>query len=342
LSGGLVRDVRAATNAEWDAAWRSSPTATFYESRHWAEAWRVATRGRLRPEATVVELGDGSTVVVPQSLDFRLAGWFRLRRMSAGDTYGSWLSPRILGQADGRELAGLIGTQGESLRWLLNPFLAATLDSSALTASTVSTLAIDLTSGFDQVRARWSKGHKAAPAQARRSGLTVRIAATEADWAAYFRAYRDSLRRWGKTATSRYDWALFRAFSHVDSSLVKLWLAEIEGRVVSGALCFYHPRQIVLWHAATMEQHFPLRPANLLLEEAIRDGSSLEATWFDLGPSGGHEGVERFKLGFGPTRLDVPVVDRATRTVAIIRSVRSAARRRPRPDPHDEGRRGGT
>ena len=275
----------------------------------------------------MLELGNGATIIVPGSIEVRLTGRLRLRRLSPADTYGGWLAFPPVDQAQADAVVTYMRTRPESIRWLINPFLACELVRPGSPSTETHTLAIDLTQGYDRLRGLWSKGHRAAPAQARRNGLSVRLAVTEQDWSEYFAAYLDSIRRWGPSVTSRYDWAVFLTLSHIDPAMVRLWLAEKDGQIVSGALFFYHPNQIVLWHAATLESFFPLRPANLLIDEAIRHACSLEAHWLDLGPSGGHQGVERFKLGFGPVRLGVPVIDRSTPAVGLIRGVRSALRR---------------
>jgi hypothetical protein len=275
----------------------------------------------------VLALGDGSTVVVPGSLEVQLGGRLRLRRMSAAETYGGWLAASPVGHDQAEALIAFIHRGPDSTRWLLNPFLATELAPLAGPTTETHTLAIDLRPGYDELRRSWSKGHRAAPAQARRAGLSARLAVTEEDWSGYYAAYLDSLRRWGRNATSRYPWTVFQAFSRADPQLVRLWIAEADGEIVSGALCFYHPNQIVMWHAATLERAFAMRPANLLLDEAVRHACSIEARWFDLGPSGGHEGVERFKLGFGPVHLPVRVFDHSTRTVGMIRGLRMALRR---------------
>ena len=57
--------VRAATAEEWDLAWQRSPSATFFESRRWAELWSSYTAGECQPEPKLVSFDDGATVVVP-------------------------------------------------------------------------------------------------------------------------------------------------------------------------------------------------------------------------------------------------------------------------------------
>jgi predicted N-acyltransferase len=212
-----------------------------------------------------------------------------------------------------------------NVRWVLNPFAVKAIDRLLIAGAGTWTLAIDLTDGFATARTRWSTMHKRNAAKAERAELDVTVAETASDWAAYYRIYELSLDRWGSTATSRYPWRLFSELA-TEADGVRLWVAKVGGEVVAGVLCLLGPQIASYWHGAADARFFPLRPANLLLQEAIRRACDDGFKWFDLGPSGGHDGVERFKTGFGPVRLDVPVLDQSSRPVRSIRSVRRAVR----------------
>jgi lipid II:glycine glycyltransferase (peptidoglycan interpeptide bridge formation enzyme) len=264
-------------------------------------------------------------VILPSTLESRVGGIARLRRMSPGDTYGSWLHPGALDPSYGDAILARVIAGKESTRWLINPFLDAAVRPSD-TGRATHTSAMDLSRTFEVLRASWSKGHRSAVGQARRSGVTISVASTIDEWRDYYATYEASLQRWGTSATSRYPWAFFEQLQRYRDG-VKLWLAKIEGRVVAGALCLYSPTIVAYWHGAAYEAAFAKRPVNLLLHDAIQDASARGARWFDLGPSGGHEGVERFKRGFAPERLVVHMVDRATPAMAAARWVRRHIRR---------------
>jgi lipid II:glycine glycyltransferase (peptidoglycan interpeptide bridge formation enzyme) len=80
----------------------------------------------------------------------------------------------------------------------------------------------------------------------------------------------------------------------------KLWLAEKDGRIVAGILCFeWAGRHLVTWHAAALAEYNPLRPNNALYWEILLDAERRGFAWYDFNPSGGYEGVVSFKDNFG-------------------------------------------
>jgi len=321
----VITRVTGATPSEWDSHWQAAPHATFFESRQWAQVW-ASYAPNTSSNAWLVEFSDGTTIVIPFVTESRLGGRVRLSRMSPADTYGGWLAPRDLGDLCASLVRRLIERELGNIRWVVNPFLLASTGESLLPDATSHTLALDLSHGFDACRRRWSKGHRSAATKAAREGVTVRQAASQDDWRAYFEIYSESLKRWGRRASSRYHWPLFEALSRLDPTLVRLWVAMVDDQMAAGALCLYHPNQVAYWHGAALERHFPLRPTNLLMQAAIQDACLTGAKWFDLGPSGGHQGVERFKVGFSPTSLGFGVIDRSTAMVASIRAVRRVVR----------------
>ena len=115
--------------------------------------------------------------------------------------------------------------------------------------------------------------------------------------------YQDALRRWGERATSRYPFAVFRALGRYDAQRVRLWLVRKSGAIIGGILVLYHNQHAVYWHGAFIAAFFEYRPSNLVHAEAIRDACERGYQWYDFNPSGGHEGVVRFKQSFHPQTL---------------------------------------
>ncbi len=77
----------------------------------------------------------------------------------------------------------------------------------------------------------------------------------------------------------------------------------IDEKIVSGALLFYCGNHIVWWHGATLSDFFNHYPANFLQNEIIKESCEKGYKYYDFNPSGGHEGVMKFKDRFGAKRI---------------------------------------
>lgn len=304
-----IVDVRVAASAEWDSIYSACDYATFFHSRQWADAWFRTSNGDIEPVPQLLTFSDGATVLLPLCRR-------RLRRhlpiaqyiSSPANTYGGWLSTFELTAEHRDRLIEYMRRRAPNLALRVNPYdpLAANVRFGNVTED--ETRALSLEDRLDDITRRFSKGHKAAIKSAGQQGVVVRTALELEDWRAYYSAYEDSLRRWGDRATSRYSWALFEELRKFGPASVRLWIADSHGEVVSGALCFYARSHVVWWHGATFEHAFPLRPAHLLVYEALRDAWDRKFKWFDFNPSGGHAGVADFKRHFGARTLSAPMI----------------------------------
>lgn len=178
----------------------------------------------------------------------------------------------------------------------------------------MSTQVLELTQGFDQIWKGFRKGHRADVKAARRKGVEVSVATALQEVNAYYEAYRDALQRWGKQASGFYPKRLFRnLFERPEySEAIKLWLAHLNGEVIGGAWVFYHRDHTVYWHGTVHSAYMAYHPAHLLVAMAIEDACRSGFRWFDFNPSGGLQGVEHFKSGFGAQRLEFYVYRRQT------------------------------
>ncbi len=343
LDGGLrIEEVRPASATEWDRAFDGCAYATHFHSREWAEAWAAVGAGRLRPAPTAAHFSDGARAVLVLTRERRGRGrWPRALSNPAG-TYGGWLAGPEVGAEHGRLLAGLMCAAAPESWWRVNPFdpFAGALDHGVPRAATVQddeTDVLDLRAGFEAVLTGFSRGHRSALSKARRAGVAVRGARGERDWDAYQAVVADSIRRWGaRGGSADYPPRLFEEIRR--GSRAKLWVAEHDGHVVAGALCFYAPHHAVYWHGATLERAFEVRPSTLLLAQVIEDACARGCEWFDFNPSGGLAGVREFKRRFGTRPLACPVVThRSSRARVTERIMRAAGRRRSAPTKRSAG-----
>jgi hypothetical protein len=287
----------------WNQVCANSNTSTFFHTKVWADVLNSTfPRWSLKPIA--LEFSDGNAVVVPL-----------MSRNGLGpvEYYCESMLPGVYGgpvfketpTAEHWSALWLAVNKFANIVVLGNPFLPD-VGSPDATRQTISTHILDLEPGIDRILKDFRKGHQSDLKVARRNGVEIRVADSLADVDAYFDVYQDTLNRWGKRASGFYPRSLFRNLfllpQYGDS--VKLWLAELNGKVIAGAWLFYHKQHAVYWHGAMHSSYMSSHPAHLLVTEAIKHACSNGFRWFDFNPSGGLEGVAHFKRGFGATTLE--------------------------------------
>lgn len=295
-----VKKIRTASKREWDRIWSGCDSATFFQSREWAEIWQEYTIGDFQPLPFMVKFSDGVRAILP----FTLQESKQIHFSSPAGTYGGLIS---LDAVDDRHLAAVLEYVPKAIGRVflrINPFAGGINKCvAALPFYDDETHVVYLKDGIENIFKGWTKGHKSAAVKARREGVTIRQSSSSKEWLEYFEMYKKSLDRWGDKASSKYGWPLFESLLNSRSANIKLWTAYHGEKAIAGAVCFYSKRHSVYWHGAALSEYFNLRPVQFLLYEVIRHAAENNFHWFDFNPSGGHEGVKLFKKGFGTTVL---------------------------------------
>ncbi len=310
-----VDDVRKATDEEWNRFFKETPYATFFHSPAWSRVWSIY-RDDMEPSPRLVRFDEGTEALLPLTIAKRWGGTVRAHISSPAGTYGGWLAPSSLDASQREAIEQVIVGLGE-VKWRVNPFAPSPSQSLLEKAQDDFTQALHLSSPFDKILDGWSKSRRYNARKAEREGVKVSTAESRSEWEEYFEAYEDSLERWGEDASSRYHWPLFEAL-RAEEEGVELWVSRFDGRVVSGALCLYAGNHVAYWHGATLREYFDVNPVDILFREAIRDACDRGLEWFDFNPSGGHEGVVKFKKRFGPERLPAPMIKQDSLTSHAI------------------------
>jgi lipid II:glycine glycyltransferase (peptidoglycan interpeptide bridge formation enzyme) len=298
----VIREIRRATDEEWDAMVDSAESAVYFQTREWFDIW--AGYGGFGNDAKLIEFESGKKVLLPLA---------RLKLLK-GLITGHFLSPKGMGgfvtndaldDDEKKELFGVLKKEA-MLFFAANPYDKLTNEFDGFTGEDF-TQVLDLGAGFEAIFRNWSKGHSSAAKRGMREGVFVETGRTEDDWKSYFRVYQDSLERWGDEATNAYKWNLFEKMKRMQSSKIRLWLARYQGRTISGALCFYHNKHVAYWHSATLTEALNLKGPHVLQYHIIQDACDKGFLYYDFLPSSGLEGVEHFKSGFSPQRKPVHI-----------------------------------
>lgn len=332
----FVCKVTPANSEDWDQTWADCDFATYFHSREWVEIWQRYKPDAVVPAPKLVQLSDGTTVLLPLLIQTRARGFLPTYTTSMEGTFGGWISRDPLDPLHTALLTDYLLTRlPGSLSWRVNPYaphpdhvlsrlracaapLVMRMDRAHKVVRTLAALGrplliedqthcLDLRSGFDALFRPQSASVRKAK-KARAAGVKVRIATRLDEWREYYGVYQSSLERWKKDPASAYPWELFEVIFATQSEHVRLWIATLDARIVSGALCFYAKKHVVYWHGSSLAEFFELRPVNLLMLEAIRHACEEGHDWFDFNPSGHLPGVIAFKESFGARPLDCPVV----------------------------------
>jgi lipid II:glycine glycyltransferase (peptidoglycan interpeptide bridge formation enzyme) len=301
---------RKASPEEWDEIWRNCAYATYFHSREWAEIWNIYSKGKYCPEPRLILFSDGLRAIIPFSCcGKRWGGLIKEYISSPTEAYGGWISSDNLSLEHAKLLMEFIMGKYRNLLWRLNPF-DDNINNIGIQHTDKITLAVKLSDGLAAVIKRFDRTNTVAIRKAQEYGVTIRVASTIQEWQEYFKAYQDSLTRWGSRIEKefKYDWTLFENMYNRHSPNIRLWLAIFENKIISGALCLYAKKHVAYWHQASLRDYFIYRPVNLLNYEMIKDSYQNNYTWFDFLPSGELKGVIRFKKLFGPEILDCPKI----------------------------------
>ena len=321
-----ITKISGASDADWDLAWQTCDQSTYSQSRAWAKLWIDQSQGFLKSSTLKAEFTDGQTAILPLATGSQYKGLAKFHVTPAGGGYGGWLSCNPLSDSHKELLLSTILKMG-SISWLSNPFDKFSIENTTHLGSVDDTYLLNLDAGIEKIFKSWTKGHKSATQQARKSGIHICEALSEDDWRSYFRVYQDSLRRWGHKATSNYPWSVFeRLFSFKDKS-IKLWIAKHDDDVVAGALCLYSKHHVSYWHGAVLESSMPFRPVNLLMYSILQNACMSGFRWFDFGLSGGHEGVSSFKRSFGAQPTPCRNINIHTRWSTVLKTLANARER---------------
>jgi lipid II:glycine glycyltransferase (peptidoglycan interpeptide bridge formation enzyme) len=113
----------------------------------------------------------------------------------------------------------------------------------------------------------------------------------------YYRLYEASAKRWGSSTT--YSKELLSDLHKVPG--IHMWVAEYEGTMLSGMICFYHENSVFDWLAASIINDDVKKwyPAVAVQYEVIRHASENGYSFVNMGASKDLNGVRDFKDSWG-------------------------------------------
>lgn len=287
--------IRRANKEEWDSIYMSCEHSTYFQSYNWAKIWEEYTKGEITPNAELIVFSEDQKVLLPKSLN-TISG---VSLMSPAGTFGGPLYSFDLDENQRKIIENWFAKLKKGMVFF-SPYLPNIFYTNDANSNTD---AIKLDQSFDLIFKNWTKGHKATINKSKKENVEISIASDKSEWREYFRIYQKSLERWGENARTSYKWELFDVLSDSTDDNIKLWVAKHSGEIIAGGIMLYSNKHVVYWHGAVDDKFFHKKPVHYMLYDAIKNAIEENYNWFDFNPSGGLDGVRKFKRGFGTTEL---------------------------------------
>lgn len=299
----MIREIRKATDDEWDRMVDADESAVYFQTREWFDIW--ADYAGFRSDTRLIRFNNGKIVLLPLCHIRVLKGLMKVHFL-APKGLGGFVTNDTLDDTEKRELFGILGRM-KVLYCAANPYDTLTNEFDKFNTEDFTQF-LDLSVGFDPIFKKWTWGHYSRARKGLREGLTAEPAKTEEDWKSFYGLYQDNLARWGDKTTNAYGWKLFELMAGKKTHKIKLWLAKYEGEIISGAICLYHNRHVAYWHSATSQRYFKkLNATHVLQYTIIKDACEKGFLLYDFLPSSGISGVIDFKSGFFPQTRPVHI-----------------------------------
>ncbi len=305
--------IEVLTDSEWWRIIENLPASTFFHTPYWFKSWKQY-KGYEHQALNFIFSNNRHLF-----LSFAIDGHNNLFSNPAG-TFGGFLTKNKFTEKERSQIASYLQQYNFTLRQ--NPYNQSQLTDSIVTKKDF-TQRIYLPNLKISIVDNWTKGHRSALNKGVKSGIIVREATKQSDWKNYYNIYQKRYQDWGENAGNFYDFSFFSILQTIPDTYCKLWLAEYKDKCISGGIFFYYNQKVIYWHGAGDQNYFNLNPYQVLQYEVIKNAFKNGYQWYDLNPSGGYLGVEKFKKGFGSVKSDAHIVETTTTSKKIKSKLRS-------------------
>lgn len=165
---------------------------------------------------------------------------------------------------------------------------------------------IDLGQGVDLIWKQFDPDARNQVRQAERAQVEVSFDNSPAAFDAYYDMLLATAQRWGKKSPGKPRTLFHSIAQYASEDSTRLWLAQVNGELAAGALCFYGKGEVFYWSGAMNQDLARARPNNLLQWVILQDAVARGYRVYNMGASDGLPGVRKFKEGFGAKPVKYP------------------------------------
>ena len=141
-----------------------------------------------------------------------------------------------------------------------------------------------------------------------RSGVVVREIKDEDEFEDFYGLYLENSKVWG--GVHPYPRRLFRELFGIGSKEVLFLGGFIDEELIGGHIVFFSSTMAQAWQAAMSPRAYDFHLSEILIVEAVKVACEKGLRYFNLGTSGGKEGIELFKESMGGRKVPIIVLQK--------------------------------
>lgn len=284
----------------WDELLLTQPSSTFFHSSPWARVLS-ATYG-YKPLYFTVRDNDNLTALIPlMEIDSFLTG-----KRGVSLPFTDSCQPIIRDDLRAGEIWKTIKECGEKAGWKYVEIRGGNgFNESASPSSWCYEHILNLSLDVQQVHGNFRDSHKRNIRNAQKAGVEVTVCDSLESMEDFYRLNLITRKRHGLPSQP------FSFFSNIHQHVIKkklglLLVAQHQGKVIAGALCFHFGNKAMYKYAASDKRYQHIRPNNLVLWKAIEYYCRQGYDSFNFGKTEPKNlGLRQFKSGWGTTEMTV-------------------------------------
>ncbi len=320
-----IRRKEKINKGEWDKSAEECNFCTFFQSRSWHELWAEVYGSGWRANAYKISFDDGHEIVLPVT---EKSGIFDKTFLSSPEgTYGGAIydGKKITAEHIKKSVNALEGNvtlrenpfdENLNLENSYNVFTGYDFTQSVDVGKNWGTLKSNL-SKEDVVRRK---------EKAEKKGLEFeKKKFNEEILDSYYKIYQKCRESWGKSASNNYSRETLSKISSIKDK-TDIWVVKYKDKIICcGPIFKQNKFHAVSWLTLADPDHLDKNPYDFIYYIMIKNYNKEGFSYFDFNPSGGHEGVVKFKEKFDTEKKTSRVLEKDSPLGRVVQKARGVA-----------------
>ncbi|WP_158666525.1 hypothetical protein [Salinibacter altiplanensis] len=321
-----VAEKKKISEDEWRKSAERYSFCTVFQSPEWHKTWSKIYGKEWNSSAYKIKFEDGAKIIIPVT---EKEGFFdKIRLSSPEGTYGGAMYSDE--KVDHTHIVCATREIKGNLNLRENPFdKNLTLENSYDSFNSYDfTQALTVNKNWGTLKSNLSKNDVVRRKnKAEEKGLRVKIGKFNNKFIKeYYGIYQKCRESWGDSASNNYSRRDFEIISEMEDK-IDVWYLLWEGDYICcGPIFKQEKKHAVSWLTLASPDHLDKNPYELIYYEMIKYYNKEGFNYFDFNPSGGHEGVVRFKEKFDTDKMVSRVLNRNSNLKKIKSKVASVLR----------------